>query len=60
MSWSGGCPIWGLHPEVVVSHTFSLDQASEAYGVADGGRSGKVAIVFDQVRLSVRVGYFRE
>lgn len=50
MSWSGGCPIWGLHPEVVVSHPFSLDQASEAYGVADGGRSGKVAIVFDQVR----------
>lgn len=39
-------PVWQLHPEVVVSHTFGLDEAAEAYRLADGGRSGKVAIVF--------------
>ncbi len=39
-------PVWQLHPEVVVSHTFALDQAAQAYQVADAGRSGKVAIVF--------------
>lgn len=40
-------PVWGLHPEVIVSHRFTLDQASEAYRIADGGQSGKVAIVFE-------------
>jgi threonine dehydrogenase-like Zn-dependent dehydrogenase len=39
-------PVWGLHPEVVVSDQFSLEQASEAYRLADQGQSGKVAIVF--------------
>jgi len=36
---------WGLHPSVVVSHEFPIDQAAEAYQVADAGRDGKVAIV---------------
>jgi threonine dehydrogenase-like Zn-dependent dehydrogenase len=40
-------PVWGLHPEVVVSDRFGLDRADEAYRLADAGRSGKVAIVFD-------------
>lgn len=37
---------WKLHPERIVSHRFTLDQAPEAYRVADGGQSGKVVIVF--------------
>ncbi len=36
---------WQLRPEVIVSHRFSLDQAAEAYRVADEGQSGKVCIV---------------
>lgn len=37
---------WGLHPEVVVSDTFALADASEAYALADAGVSGKVGIVW--------------
>jgi len=36
---------WRLKPEVIVSHRFTLDQAAEAYRVADEGQSGKVVIV---------------
>ena len=36
-----------LHPEVTVTHRFPLEQAGEAYRVADEGQSGKVAIVFE-------------
>jgi len=38
---------WQLKPEVIVSHRFSLDQAEEAYQVADAGQSGKVCIVME-------------
>ncbi|GAK58747.1 alcohol dehydrogenase GroES domain protein [Candidatus Vecturithrix granuli] len=38
---------WNLHPEVTVSHRFTLDQAEEAYRVADAGQSGKVCIVME-------------
>ena len=38
---------WQLHPETVVTHHFRLDQADEAYRVADGGAGGKVCIVMD-------------
>ena len=37
--------VWDLHPEVVVTHQFDLDQADEAYRLVDGGRAGKVALV---------------
>jgi threonine dehydrogenase-like Zn-dependent dehydrogenase len=36
---------WRLHPESTVTHRFSLADAAEAYALADGGRSGKVALV---------------
>ena len=36
---------WNLHPEKTVTHRFTLDQAAEAYDVADKGQSGKVVIV---------------
>ncbi|HEY3332498.1 MAG TPA: zinc-binding dehydrogenase [Capsulimonadaceae bacterium] len=38
---------WGIHPEKTVTHRFTLDQAAEAYDVADKGQSGKVVIVYD-------------
>jgi threonine dehydrogenase-like Zn-dependent dehydrogenase len=38
---------WRLHPEVVVTERLPLEQAAEAYRIADEGRTGKVAIVFD-------------
>ena len=38
---------WNLHPERIVTHRFRLDQADEAYRIADGGAAGKVCIVFD-------------
>jgi threonine dehydrogenase-like Zn-dependent dehydrogenase len=37
---------WGLHPEVVVSDTFALADAAEAYALADSGTVGKVGIVW--------------
>jgi threonine dehydrogenase-like Zn-dependent dehydrogenase len=40
---------WQLHPETVVTHRFPLDQAAEAYQIADSGAAGKVCIVFDDV-----------
>lgn len=36
---------WNLKPEVIVSHRFTLDQAADAYRIADEGQSGKVVIV---------------
>ncbi|WP_432548072.1 zinc-dependent alcohol dehydrogenase family protein [Kineococcus sp. SYSU DK004] len=37
---------WGLHPERVVTHTFPLAEAGEAYRVADSGAGGKVGVVW--------------
>ena len=39
---------WGIHPEDLVTHRFTLDQASEAYKLMAGGQCGKVAVVFDE------------
>lgn len=38
---------WNLSPAKMVTHTFTLDQAREAYELFDGGRTGKVAIVWE-------------
>jgi threonine dehydrogenase-like Zn-dependent dehydrogenase len=38
---------WQLRPETVVTHRFRLDQAAEAYEVADQGVAGKVCIVME-------------
>jgi threonine dehydrogenase-like Zn-dependent dehydrogenase len=38
---------WNVQPEKIVSHRFSLEQAAEAYRVADEGESGKVCIVME-------------
>jgi threonine dehydrogenase-like Zn-dependent dehydrogenase len=38
---------WDLHPDRLVTHRFKLDQARDAYELFDGGKTGKVAIVWD-------------
>ena len=38
---------WDLHPEKTVTHRFTLEQAAEAYDVADKGQSGKVVITWE-------------
>ncbi len=39
---------WNIHPEDLVTHRFTLDQASEAYSLMAEGKCGKVAVVFDE------------
>ncbi|GAC1372826.1 MAG: zinc-binding dehydrogenase [Ktedonobacteraceae bacterium] len=38
---------WNMHPDIMVTHRFALDQAKEAYELFDTGRTGKVAIVWE-------------
>jgi threonine dehydrogenase-like Zn-dependent dehydrogenase len=35
---------WNLHPEEIVTHRFTLDQADQAYSLMASGRCGKVAV----------------
>ena len=35
---------WNLHPEDIVTHRFSLDEADSAYSLMASGRCGKVAV----------------
>jgi len=39
---------WGIHPEDLVTHRFTLDQADKAYALMSSGQCGKVAVVFDE------------
>jgi threonine dehydrogenase-like Zn-dependent dehydrogenase len=39
---------WGIHPERLITHRFSLDKAGEAYALMASGKCGKVAVVFDE------------
>ena len=39
---------WGIHPEELVTHRFTLKQAAEAYTLMESGKCGKVAVVFDE------------
>jgi threonine dehydrogenase-like Zn-dependent dehydrogenase len=36
---------WNLHPEVIVTHRFALDQAGDAYALMASGKCGKVAVL---------------
>lgn len=38
---------WGIHPDKLVTHTFPLERASEAFALMASGECGKVAVVFD-------------
>jgi threonine dehydrogenase-like Zn-dependent dehydrogenase len=37
---------WDLHPEKTVTHRLPVEEAAEAYRLADEGQVGKVTIVF--------------
>ena len=37
---------WKLHPSIMVTQTFPLEQAKEAYELFDSGKTGKVAITW--------------
>ncbi len=39
---------WNIHPHDLVTHTFPLSQAGDAYALMAGGQCGKVAVVFDE------------
>ena len=39
---------WGIHPEDLVTHRFTLDKVAEAYKLMNEGKCGKVAVVFDE------------
>ncbi len=39
---------WGIHPEDLVTHRFTLDDVDKAYQLMDEGKCGKVAVVFDE------------
>ena len=39
---------WGIHPENLVTHRFTLDQVEKAYALMAEGKCGKVAVVFDE------------
>ena len=42
--------VWKLHPEIIVSDRFDLDDADNAYKLVDGGRFGKAALIPDLAR----------
>jgi threonine dehydrogenase-like Zn-dependent dehydrogenase len=39
---------WGIHPEDLVTHRYTLDKAAEAYSMMAAGKCGKVAVVYDE------------
>ncbi len=39
---------WGIHPEELITHRFTLDKAADAYSLMSQGFCGKVAVVFDE------------
>jgi threonine dehydrogenase-like Zn-dependent dehydrogenase len=39
---------WKLHPEILITHRFSLDKAADAYKLMAEGNCGKVAVCFDE------------
>ena len=39
---------WGIHPDELITHRFTLENVGEAYTVMAEGKCGKVAVVFDE------------
>lgn len=37
---------WGIHPEDLITHEFSIDEAAAAYQLMAAGQCGKVAVTF--------------
>jgi len=38
---------WGIHPDELVTDTFSLQDADKAFALMAAGESGKVGVVFE-------------
>ncbi|HNZ95543.1 MAG TPA: zinc-binding dehydrogenase, partial [Sphaerochaeta sp.] len=39
---------WNIHPEDLITHRFSLDDADKAYALMASGKCGKVCVCFDE------------
>lgn len=39
---------WNIHPEDLVQHRFELKDADKAFDLMNGGKCGKVAVVYDE------------
>ena len=39
---------WGIKPEALITHRFTLDRVADAYALMASGKCGKVAVVFDE------------
>lgn len=39
---------WGIHPEELITHRFSLEHVAEGFALMNEGKCGKVAICFDE------------
>ena len=37
---------WGIHPDRLITHRFTLDEVDKAYALMASGKCGKVAVVF--------------
>jgi threonine dehydrogenase-like Zn-dependent dehydrogenase len=42
---------WNLHPADIITHRFSLENSADAYALMASGKSGKVAVCFDEELL---------
>ena len=39
---------WGIHPDELITHRFTLDKVNEAYSLMVNDKCDKVALVFDE------------
>ena len=39
---------WNIHPDTLITHRFSIEQAGKAYQLMASGQCGKVAVVFPE------------
>lgn len=44
---------WGIHPEILVTHRFVLQDVDMAYALMASGQCGKVAVCFDEAIDSI-------
>jgi threonine dehydrogenase-like Zn-dependent dehydrogenase len=43
---------WNLHPADIITHRFSIENSADAYALMASGKSGKVAVCFDEELLT--------
>ena len=44
---------WNLHPADIITHRFALGDAGDAYALMASGKSGKVAVCFDEESAAI-------